>query len=368
MRNYIIVFVCILAAAAVYGKSDELKFFPQEITAFYSVDLKAAKGIRWFGELFDRPGNYLEGFKKITGEDIKKGLTHAILAVKHLPESKRPIKDVPGQIYFVFRGKFDSKVANNLARLAKGDCRTTKYEGETVLYSKEKTHAYCFLNTSTLLMGTLDSVKEMIGIQKKKTPSAVRNKSIMAILPKFEDRTFFWGFYLPGAIIRSKAASSSEINRMKARARSRYSEDMIHSFSSVTFESNISTEFINKQIGHRDYAITTITYKYNDKEIPDKIFSNIRNLKNQIANLKRYASSHGSHLGRHKIGFGFLESVKYTANGLLLITRTKCMKVHFDHHLNGGGSYLEHLFDRFLANIPEGGEFEFTEVKEEEAF
>jgi hypothetical protein len=109
-------------------------------------------------------------------------------------------------------------------------------------------------------------------------------------------------------------------------------------------------------------------FKFPDKDVPDKIYTNIRNLKNKVENFKRYASSHGSHIGRHKISFGFLESVHYNANGPLLMVKTKCMKVHFDHHIASGGSFMEHLFDTFLRNIPEGGEFEFTEVKEEEAF
>ena len=220
----------------------------------------------------------------------------------------------------------------------------------SVVYAGTGSHAFCFLDRTHLAAGDLACVKTIIDVKKKNIRSATRARNTGLVKIPQEQRTVMWGMY--------HAPDSG-------RRRPREIGAQIQACSNFGYEANIHTvHFKNRP--PIDYVNFTVIAKYNNIDIPGKAAGGIRQLKNQIENLKRYAQTHGINLGRHKIGFWFLDSMSVTNKGNTLLFKFRCQKSQLRSYFYG--SYMEGLLNIINEGLKENADLQVKVIQDEEAF
>jgi len=337
MKKYIVIcIVCFSVYASGFEGESDLAFLPQDISGVFAIALKKTNDLRFTDELRGKAEHVLSVFNEMTGVEIKK-TDSVTCAVQYpsgtVPDDRKKIKE-----YIILHGSFNPKdIITRAERSKKYPLKITEYEKISLIHTKNGSHAFCFLDRTRLAAGSLECVKEMIDVLRNKAQPAERSRDTSLVKLPQESRTFLWGM-----------CHASRNNRNTERSRN--VGDMVQTCTNFGFEVNIKTEHYRNR-PPVDFANITLIAKFRDIDIPSKVATGVRKLKNQVENLKRYAHTHGIDMRKHRIGFHFLDSMNVVNRGNTLLFKIRCTRTGLRHHLRG--SYVEELLDILTEGLKE---------------
>lgn len=351
IKKYIIIFVLSFAAcASAFEAASDLAFLPQNISGVFAISLKKTNDLRFTEELRGKAEHAVSVFNEMTGVEIKK--TESVTCAVRYPSGTVPDDRKDINEYIILHGSFNTKdIMTKAQQSKKYPLSTTKYEDISIIHTKNGTHAFFFLDRTRLAAGSLECIKEMIDVKRNKIQSAERSRDTSLVKLPQESRTFLWGM-----------CHASKNNRNTERSRN--VGDMVQKCTNFGFEVNVETVHYRNR-PPVDYANITLIAKYKDIDIPSKVATGVRKLKNQIENLKRYARTHGINMRKHRIGFHFLDSMSVVNRGSTLLFKIRCTRTGLRNHLRG--SYVEELLDILNEGLRENMPLKQV-IKEDQAF
>lgn len=328
MKKLILCIVVVQACSFGFDGKRDMELLPHTISGVFSADLKQTENLRFTHGLRQKAEHRISLFKEITGIELT-GIESITCATEYpsgnIPEDKSMISE-----YIILHGDFDPPRIISSVRDAKNIASTVvTYRGSSIIHTQNSENAFCFLDRARCAAGNLACVKKIIDVQNKKTHSAARNPKTAAVRLPENQRTFLWGIY-----------RAPEKNTRQGRER--FLEDRIQSYTDIGLEANIQTVH-RAHLDPVDYVHFTLIAQYRSFNEADKIASGLKQFKNQIENLKRYAHRHGINIHRHKIRFSFLESMTVANKRNILLFKFRCYKGHFREYFHG--TFMEELLD-----------------------